>query len=1277
MRFLYSLCLFLLANIGLSANNSRTLEWFRETVSGKPIPDFVGSIRSGEMTLPMYSETQRPAISADAFSATLIYPVYEKLSSAEVHQLRPLLKYVSDSIEVKASTGIERKKPVLDLSFFPFIKKGNTYYKLVSFDWNIKPVKSALRVASGLLSAADYDTSSVLSSGVWKKISVPETGLYKLTYSDIKAMGINPEKVQIYGYGGELLEEDFSLAGYLDDLPEVAVWKERGKDQVFNAGDYILFYAKGPVSWKYDKSSAIYSRVRNHYSDKAYYFVGERVGGTKTVSKSTYSGTSNKEISSFTDFLLHETDRVNIGESASGSGTGRQLYGEDFTMSAIQSFSFEVPNPDTSQVSMAQVVFIARNSGVSTCGVYVDGSKVGALSMAKVSTTGTSYSYASSSNKVLAFTPKSNAITVRLEYAKNGTASTHRAFLDYIALNVRRLLKMTKFVSVMAFRDPTSVGEGNVGHFTIQDASANMVVFDVTNPQEMVQVNGQPNGTTYDFTAPASTLHEYLCVNLDGAIAKPTIEGNVPNQNIHGQPQVDMVIIAPSEFTTYANTLKQAHQVYDQLSVMVVTPEQVYNEFSSGTPDATAYRRMMKFFYDREELNENLPDYLLLFGDGVYDNRLVSTLFSQSYSKPNKILTYQSIESLDGLHSYVSDDYFGFLDNNEGASLQADKLDIGIGRFPVTSAVQAKAVVDKTISYMENKKRGPWKNRLLYLADDGNDYLHELQSYTLASGVENAHPEFIINKIYLDAYSRVTSASGVTVPDANKRFSELLNAGLLMLNYTGHGSTTQWADEKLLTMQDIKSMNNKYLPLWVTATCDFTRYDAFDPSGGEEVFLNANGGGIALLTTTRVVYSSSNDLLNKSFSDSLFAKKKSGIRYALGDIMKIAKGSEVLKNDFNKLKFTLIGDPALKLGYPEYFAKVTQVNGKNVSEEMDTLHVMSQVTISGQVYREDKSWASDFNGLLYPTVFDAEEIFLQFALNENESAKTYYDRNKILFSGKDSVVNGCFSFTFVVPKDISYSGKTGSINLYACDSDGGHEAQGNFEQFILGGTDTTANIDHSGPDIELYLNDNSFHAGDEVNETPTLIALISDENGLNTSGNGIGHDLMLVIDDDPSMTYNLNNYFTADIGSYASGTVQYVLPELTAGKHHLSLKAWDVQNNSNVDTLWFFVKPGMSPSLSNLKYAQRGETAWFVFNHDRPDVNFSIKLFVYDLLGRMIWYTDSNIQVSENVSETIAWNLTDTNGRRISEGIYICKIRMIDSNGAQTSESKKIRVSAQ
>ena len=1275
MRFIYSLCFTLFICIGLSASNSRNLEWFKEAASGNFVSDFKGSVHSEGRILPLYSETQKPEVAASAFSVKLIYPVFQKLNPEELHLYRPYLKNFPDSIVVDVALGVERKKQVLDISFYPFIKKGNAYYKLISFDWEIKPVVFGLRAASVMRSAPQYASSSVLSSGVWKKISVTETGLYKLTYADIKGMGINPDLVQIYGYGGALLDEDFSLGNYMDDLPEVAVWKDLGSDGKFNAGDYILFYAKGPVSWTYNSFASMYTRTRNHYSDKAYYFVGERSSGTKTAASSTFSGQSNIEVTSFTDFLLHETEKVNLAESAVGAGTGRQLYGEDFTMSATQSFNFDVPNPDTTQASLALVEFIARNDGSSTCGVSVNNVRLSTLSISAVSTASTSYTYASSSNKVVSFVPTGIKQTVKLDYVKNGESTTHRAYLNYIILNVRRFLKMTG--SVLSFRDPGSVKAGNTGHFTIQDATDQMMVFDVTNPQEMMRVNGTLNGTNYEFTASASSLHEYVCVDPGGSIAKPVIEGSVSNQNIHGHAPVEMVIIAPPEFTSYATRLAQAHQTHDNLDVMVVTPEQVYNEFSSGTPDATAYRRMMKLFYDRAASDDEMPGYLLLFGDGVYDNRLVSTAFARSSSKPNKILTYESVEGLQGLVSYVTDDYFGFLDDSEGAKPERAILDIAIGRFPVSTEEQAKAAVDKTISYMENKKKGAWKNHLMYMADDGNDYTHEIQADILASTVEKNHPEFMVSKIYVDAYPKVTTASGTTTPDANLRFSELLNSGLLMLNYTGHGSTSQWAEEKLLTSSEIKALTNKNLPLWVTATCDFTRYDAAETSGGEYVFLNPNGGGIALFTTTRVVLSANNFLINKSLVDAIFAKSN-GVRYTLGEIMKISKRSEVLKTDLNKLSFTLIGDPALKLGYPEYSAKVTQLNGKDVSTAVDTLKALSKVTVSGKVYRGDGTCADDFNGLLYPTVFDAKDVLMQYELDPGKSGITkYYDRSKILFSGKDSVVNGCFSFSFVVPKDISYSGETGRINLYACEEEGESEAQGNFENFLLDGTDTMAGIDKTGPGIDLYLNDENFVSGDIVNETPTLIARISDENGLNTSGNGIGHDLTLIVDNAPSMTYKLNNYYTADIGSYGSGVVQYVLPELSAGKHTLSFKAWDVQNNSNADTIQFVVKPGMAPSVSDLRFAQQGQNALFLFRHDRPDVDMSVELVVYDLLGRKLWNTTWNMQVSETVSDVLEWNLTDTNGRRIPNGIYICKILVTDSNGAQTTGSKKIRVSAQ
>jgi len=1255
----------------ISASNNHSLEWFLNTSSKTVIPDFVNSVHRQNQVLPLYSETQIPAIEADAFTVGLKYPVFRKLNSEEIHLLRPYLSSFADSIEVKVSLGKQRKRQILDLSFYPFVRKGNSYYKLISFEWDIKPAVSNIRSSSTIL-LTTYAGTSALASGKWIKISITESGIYKLTYQDINEMGIDPNLVQIYGYGGALLNEDFSQGGYLDDLPEVAIWKELGSDNVFNAGDYILFYAQGPVSWTYNSYSEMYTRVRNCYSDKAFYFVGERKGGSKTTSLSTNADTPTKEIASFTDFLLHETERINIGESVAASGTGRELYGEDFTISPTQSFNFDVPDVDTTEPSKIQAEFIAHNTGTSICGISINGTRLETLSMSAISASDV-YTYATSSNRVATFIPTGEAVTVNLDYIKNGFSNVHRANLNYIILNMRRLLKMNG--PTLVFRDPNSVGSGNIGRFTIQNASSKTLVFDITSPQEMARMDGKLTGTAYMFTAPTSSLHQYVCVDLNGTFFKPKIEGRVTNQNIHGCSQIDMVIISPPEFTPYATTLAQEHTVKDNLRVLVVAPEQIYNEFSSGTPDATAYRRLMKLFYDRATQVGEQPRYLLLFGDGVYDNRLVSVMFENSTSNPNKLLTYESIESLNGTQSFETDDYFGFLDDSEGSDLATAKLDIGIGRFPVSTVAEAKIAVDKTISYMNNNVKGVWKNRLLYLADQGDNNLHMQQADALATMVGNSHPEFMINKIYLDAYKKITTVSGSTVPDANARFSDLLSSGLLMLNYTGHGSPTQWSAEKLLTISDVKSMTNMRLPLWVTATCDFTRFDAPEVSGGEYVFLNPSGGGVALFTTTRVVYATFNYLINKSFDENIF-KTNNGIPYSLGEVMQMAKGTEELKYDSNKLNFTLIGDPALKLAYPEYSIKITNVNGSEVSSVKDTIQALSTVSVTGRVYKEDSVFLDNFSGIVYPTVLGAEET-VQTLGSDGSDVFSFKDRSRTYFSGKDSIVNGVFNFSFVVPKDIDYLYKSGRINLYAFDKSGTQEAQGYFDDFVLGGTDTKTPQNINGPKIDLYLNDFNFVSGNKVNETPTLIARISDENGLNTSGNGIGHDLLLIIDDDPTMTYTLNNYYTADIGSYTSGKVQFVLPALPAGNHHLSFKAWDGQNNSNMDTILFVVVPGMPPVISNIKFAQQGKTGQFTFTHNRPDVAVSINLVIYDLIGRVRWYTTYDMLTSENISDILEWNLTDINGRSLKNGVYICKILIIASNGAQTMDTKKIFVVAQ
>lgn len=1251
---------------GAQAGNSRSLDWYQPSAD---VPDFEGSFHPEGQILPVFFESQEPVVQADSYQVRLLFPVFQKLTSAEIKALQPRLNELSDSITVNVSIGTARKKTVLDLTLTPLVRRGGTYYKLVSFEWDIKPVTTTeLRKAD----AVNYASNSVLASGRWKKVSVTESGIYKLTYSDIKNMGIDPAKVQIYGYGGKLLAENFALPGYADDLPEVAVYKELGSDGLFNAGDFILFYAQGPISWSFNSGYNMYLRTRNHYSDKAYYFVGERADGTRTSAVSTFSGMPNKDITTFTDFQLHETELVNMGESVSGHGTGRELFGEDFVSNSSQVFDFTVPNPDSTANSRLMVEFAVNNSTPSYCHVFANTSVVTSMSFPTIDVSEI-YRYAYKITSAANYKVKVPALTVQLDYYMAQNASDPRANLDAITLNARRFLKMSG--STMSFRDPASVGSGNIGRFTLQNSTSKLLVFDVTDPRSMVQMNGTLLAGNYEFVQSTASLREYVAVETGSVIPKPTIEGGVPNQNLHGQTGVDMVIVAPTEFLPWAKKLADAHEAHDGMNVLVVTPEQVYNEFSSGTPDATAIRRLMKLYYDRGQTDAELPDYLLLFGDGVYDNRLVSTQFANKRSKPNKILTYQSAESVDGHYSYVTDDYFGFLDDSEGSSLSTAKLDIGIGRFTVTTAEEAENAVEKAIAYMYNSQLGPWKNRLLFLADDGDSYLHVGQADALANMVGSAHPEFMINKIYVDTYTRVTGASGVTVPDANTKFAELMDAGLLMLNYTGHGSTSQWADEKLFQNQDVETMNNKCLPLWVTATCDFTRYDGKDLSGGELVFLKKNGGAIALFTTTRIVYSNNNYTINQIFLENLF-NKTNGVRYTLGQIMNRAKRSDLLNGDSNKLSFTLIGDPALKLGYPEYAARVTHVNGKAVSLVKDTLQALSTVTVSGQVFREDGTLATDFNGLISPSILDASEVIAKLGRYEGDTI-TINDRSKVLFSGKDSVRNGMFTFTFVVPKDNSYSYKAGRINLYASDGTGANEAQGYYQNFVIGGTDQTAVLNQNGPLMALYLNDESFVDGGTVHETPTLLAKISDENGLSTSGNGIGHDLMLVVDDQPSKIYNLNNFFSAEVGSYKTGVVRFQIPELSAGRHHLTLRAWDVQNNSTTDTLYFVVQPGMKPQVSEVKFVQRGEEGQFVFTHDRPQADVTVQLSVYDLLGRLVWQSNWDMQAETNSSDLLKWKLTDTNDRRIANGVYICRMLVTDSNGSQNFGSKKIMISRQ
>ena len=1115
----------------------------------------------------------------------------------------------------------------------------------------MKRILCVLLFVFGLLTSAWADSSryaseSVLNSGKWVKIQVAEDGIYKLTAADLKKMGFsNLDKVAVYGYGGWPLDEDFSTT-YIDDVPEVAVWR---------GADYLLFYGKGPRKWEYSSSDKSFIHTNNPYSNYGYYFVTEKETTGRTMEKAASAAGATLQVTTFDDYVLHEEELVSVNSS------GRELYGESFTSTLSRDFTISVPGI-TNDEGKATLSFISRGNGTIT--MNVDGN---ALISGSVSVPSVGYEVARELYRERAWmADKGETVKVNIGYSTTGHKNVH---LNYFRLQKKRQLKV--YDNYTFFRSLSA--RGNASRFVIQGADASTLVFDVTDGVNPQQMETSLNGTELSFSIPASaSLREFVVVK-PSQIKAPVTVGEVANQNLHALPQQDMIIIAQPNFTTQAERLAEAHRTKDNLTVRVVTPESIYNEFSSGTPDATAYRRFMKMFYDRKTSEADAPKYLLLFGDGSFDNRKLTSAW-KSVDMSNMLLTYQTENSLSS-QSYVIDDYFGFLDDADNKkSLQNKKLCLGIGRFPIRTVEQATQMVDKVISYMENKNTGSWKNNLCFMADDGSNtdgFMTEHMEFAdqLAGYVESEHPEFLVNKLYYDAYKKDMTAG--TYPDVRSGLQKLLKDGLLLFNYTGHGGTTALSDVKVLTQKDINQSTYTHLPVWVTATCDFTRFDDLNTSAGEDVFLNKSSGGIALFTTVRVAYSRPNFPINDNVIRNLF-ERNNGRRRTLGEVMQATKNT---LSSVYKLGFCLIGDPAVKMAYPEFGMKVTTVNGQSVDGNSISFKALEKITVEGEVLDVSGQLVTDFTGIVNPTVKDSKVTVtcLKNSNKDDSPAFTFTDYPNTIFIGNDSVRNGKFSFTFTVPKDISYSNLQGKMNLYAVDTESGNEAQGNFDNFIVGGTSDTAETDTIGPEIRaLYLNDTTFVDGGQVNTTPYFVAELWDKSGVNITGSSVGHDMMLVIDESTVLSYNLNSYYELLPGEDGTGIVKFPIPALEPGKHTAEFWVWDILNNSTVRTFTFEVVEGLKPFLFDV-IATPGiarEQVTFHLMHNRPESRMRVGIMVYDLAGRQLWKHEESGTSGLFENYTVSWDLT-SGGVRMRPGDNIYRAAISTDNSKDATKARK------
>jgi len=1202
--------------------------------------------------LPFFSDIIEWKTDAININESIVFPVYEEFEGNSL--LADKYEIQGDSLNYDFSLEFMKKVPFLQIKVLPFRKNAQTgkLERLRSFVIRLEKTTSTSPEKNKSKKAFTY-VNSVLSEGSWYKIKVGKSGIYRLSFEQISSMSIgNPANVRIFGFGGEVLPED-CRKGEKDDLQAVPVYMNKGSDGIFNAGDYILFYTKGSVGWTYDPAFSMFRHKLNPYSDFSYYFVTSGTGPDLISPEEPVLSAANKfsEAFDYHDFIEEEINNVIL--------SGKQWFG-DLLTSQFQTFGFTVPE----LVSDQKVEILGQIMAKATDSSYIQLSYNNSLVTTFVIRPADLSNYTSifgyAQEKKVLLTPLSNSIDIKLKYINPTTL--RRAWPDYLILNARAKLKMG--TDILEFREYNTTGTGNITQFTVSSATANTQVWDVSNQNSIKKIESNLTGSDLIFKVNTESLREFIAVNTNGSFASPILQGDdvgaIENQNLHGNSQPDMVIIAHRDFIAEAEVLADYRQVHDELDVMLVDPEQIYNEFSSGTPDISAVRNFMKMLYNRAEGDSSLlPQYLLLFGDGSYDNKGIND------KAENFILTYQSDNSLNPTASYVSDDFFGLLD--PGETMTSGLLDIGIGRLPVKTDEESAQMVKKLLDYELPDKMGNWRNNICLIADDEDGNIHLSDADGMANYIETNYPSLNISKIYLDAYKQVSFTNGAKYPDVNLAISDQVAKGALIINYTGHGGTDGWAHEIILNLNDIDGWRNRTkLPLFMTATCDFAPYDHFQKlTPGERVLLNPEGGGIALLTTTRLVYSQPNRVLNEKFYEIVFQKDENGKNYRLGDIIAYSKNQA--GSGINKRNFTLLGDPSQRLASPDLFVFADSLNGVALNEAVDTLKALGKVRITGHVEDMNGNVLTDFNGRVYPSIFD-KKVTLQTLANDGGSKKSFSSRNNLLYKGKSLVKNGKFDFEFIVPKDINYAFGSGKLSLYAEDSVS--DASGNYNAITIGGSFENAQADLEGPEIKVYMNSPTFKSGGITDENPILYVEVMDEFGVNTTGNGIGHDISAELDEDQNLLM-LNAYYESNLNSYKSGVIQYPFNNLEAGSHSVSVKVWDIYNNSSTGTTDFIVLKSENLILKDLLNYPNPFSDYtnISFSHNKAGLDIQIIVDIFDLEGKIV----STIKATETNtgfrSRNIYWDGSGANG---AEGIYIYRIRATSSDGKTDEKSGKL-----
>jgi hypothetical protein len=1203
-------------------------------------------------------------------------------------------KYLTKNFELESTASLSKNQNLNQYKLFPFrLNSLNKIEELLSYEVTWQVGQNTNLSARG---SSSFKSNSVLASGNWYKIAITETGIHKVTKSFLAGIGINTtnldlKKIKIYGNGGKMLPEKNKDFRY-DDLEETALRVVQTSD---GSLDYVLFYASGTTEWvKVNGGNGLkYEAIQNLYSDTSFYFINlENKDGKRIASKASLALVANISSTSYDYYNYHEINSVNFPKS------GRDFYGEYFDLNTFYNFKWNDGGFISGDSIGVSVKLAALYSDTST--FLVNGNGVNFV-VTTASLRGSTYSDLAAPASRTAWSLNSNASEIGIGITKLTPKSI--GWLDKLTVNARRSLTLSN--KQFSFRDSRLSGAGKIWNYTIQSfVGGNVELWNVSDPLNPYLQEFTSTSTSISFTDSLAALSEF-CISPLTDFFTPTFVSKISNQNLHALMQADYLIITHPLFVNEAQRLALLHQREEGLTYAIATTEQIYNEFGSGKQDISAIRDFIRMLYSR---NSQQPGkelkYVLLIGDGSYNNKSRSLI-----NNSNLIPTYQSHNSVSVISSIATDDFYGLMDADEGYYAESiGKIDIGIGRLTCRTVNEVRTVITKIENYyktdpnfvsnnsgQQNKfvssesTHGDWRNWLLFVGDDDDGALHMQQSNSLASLVKSIAPTYNSDKILLDSYQRFSTPGGYRYPDASEDFLKRIKKGALIFNYTGHGGEVGLTAERIIDLDIINNLDNfNKLPLFITATCEFSRYD--DPSrtsAGELCLLNSKGGSIALFTTCRLAFAQTNLTLNIELLKYIFSYLPNGKRPCLGDIVQQTKASPQLGGqEFYYANFHLLGDPALTLAYPDQKVFTSHINNIPVSvNSSDTLGSLSKITVAGFVADAAGNKLTNFNGLVYPTVFDKEQTVVcvmntdasGYTLNNTDTATIFpfeFSLQKnILYRGKSIVKNGDFSYTFIVPKDVSFAPGKGKISYYA--SNGTEDASGYYDKLVVGGTSNKNVIaDNEGPQINLFLNEKGFVNGGLSNEKPVLFAELRDSSGINTLGSSIGHDLSVILDANTSKPIILNDFYEADLNSYQSGSVRYPYSEISEGTHRLTFKAWDIQNNSSTSNLDFVVASSSELALTQvLNYPNPFTTRTkFLFEHNQACNPLKVTVQIYTVSGKLVKTLQQNTDCGSGTAQAIDWDGRDDYGDKLARGVYIYKLAILDVENKKAEKIEKL-----